>query len=262
MTIKLFIPQTIRISFMYHDVFNSDVNESGFKNIGAIPYKLKSNDFEHQISLIAEFCESRQIEKNQVALTFDDGGESFHSIIAPVLEKYGFFGYFFITTEFIGSRGFMDSKQIIDLQQRGHIIGTHSHTHPKNIAELSITEIDIEWSKSVEILNKILSEKICTASIPGGFYSEKSRISLKKNGINMIFTSIPTHKIKQYQNQYIVGRYTIKKGTTYEDILRLLKNNSLSQFYEYSKWRGLAMIRSLLGNNYYLIREILLKNHK
>ena len=262
MTITAFTHQVIRISLMYHDVFYSDVNESGFKNIGAIPYKLNSNDFEHQINLIAEFCESRQIGKNQVALTFDDGGESFHSIIAPILEKYGFTGYFFITTGLIGTKGFMDIKQIIDLRNRGHIIGTHSHTHPKNIAVLSIAEIDTEWSKSVEILNKILSEKIYTASIPGGFYSEKSRVSLKKNGIHMIFTSIPTHKIKRFDNQYIIGRYTIKKGTNYEVILRLLKNNFLSQFYEYAKWRGLALIRSLLGNNYYLIREVLLKNHK
>jgi len=262
MDINLLNPQFIRISLMYHDVFHHDINESGFKDIGAIPYKLKSSDFEHQINLIAEFCETRQIVKNQVVLTFDDGGESFHSIIAPILEKKGFKGHFFITTSLIGTRGFVNSEQIADLHKRGHFIGTHSHTHPKNISELSLTAIETEWSKSVEILNRIISGEINTASIPGGFYSEKSRIALRKNGIDVIFTSAPTHKLKHTDNQYIIGRFTIKNGIKNAVILRWLKNNHVSLFYEFVKWRGLAMIRSILGNNYYRIREALLKNYK
>lgn len=252
----------IIISLMYHDVFHNDIKESGFQNTGAIPYKLKSSDFEHQVSLIAEYCESNHLDKNRIALTFDDGGKSFHSIIAPILEKHGFKGYFFITTNRIGTLGFMDSGEIIDLHHRGHFIGTHSHSHPKNIANLSSIEIEKEWSHSVKILNNIISGKVKTASIPGGFYSEESRIALSRNGIEMIFTSIPTKSIKRKaDNQFIVGRFTIKKGTKDEALLQLLKNNSLIQIYEFGKWRGLALIRSLLGNNYYRIREVLLKIH-
>lgn len=246
---------------MYHDVFHHNVKESGFQNIGAIPYKLNSREFENQIRAIAEFCESRKMDKNQVALTFDDGGESFYSIIAPILEKHGFKGYFFITTLLIGTQGFMNSEQIIDLHNRGHYIGSHSHTHPKNISELSSSEIETEWTNSVEILNKIISGKIDVASIPGGFYSEQSRIALKKNGIEFIFTSIPTRKINyNFNKQYIIGRFAIKKGTTNEAVLQLMNNNSLSQIYQFAKWRGLALIRAALGNNYYLIRDVLLKN--
>jgi peptidoglycan/xylan/chitin deacetylase (PgdA/CDA1 family) len=252
-----------KIALMYHDVYHSEVKESGFQNVGAIPYKITSHEFEHQISLIAEYCTSRQIDKNQVALTFDDGGESFHSIIAPVLEKHGFKGFFFITTGYIDSQGFMNKEQIIDLYNRGHYIGTHSHTHPKNISELSTADIESEWSKSVEILNRIISDKVKTASIPGGFYSEQSRLALKNNGIESIFTSVPTTKIKYHSDgQYIIGRFTIKNSTKSGTVLKFVNNNSVNQIYELIKWRGLAMIRSVLGNNYYRIREILLKIHK
>jgi len=253
----------IDISLMYHDVFHNDIKESGFQNIGAIPYKIKSADFEHQVRKIAEYFETNQLDKKRLAVTFDDGGESFHSIIAPILEKYGFKGYFFVTTNFIGTQGFLNRDQIIDLHHRGHFIGTHSHTHPKNIAELPYPEIEREWTNSVEILNNIISGKIKVASIPGGFYSAQSRKALLKNGIEMVFTSVPTRKIKfEAENQSILGRFTIKKGTNNKEILRLLKNNTVSQFYEFAKWRGLALIRSMLGNNYYVIREVLLKNHK
>jgi peptidoglycan/xylan/chitin deacetylase (PgdA/CDA1 family) len=252
-----------KIALMYHDVYHFDVKESGFQNVGAIPYKITSQEFDHQISIIAKYCESGKIDKNQIALTFDDGGESFHSIIAPILEKQGFKGYFFITTAFIGEQGFMTKEQIIDLYNRGHHIGAHSHTHPKNISELSAAGIEAEWSKSVETLNSIIPGEIKTASIPGGFYSEQNRSALKKNGIELVFTSMPTTKIKHYSdNQHIIGRFTIKKGTKSETVLQLVNNNLAKQIYELIKWRGLAMIRSLMGNNYYRLRETLLKIHK
>jgi len=77
----------------------------------------------------------------------------------------------------------------------------------------------------------------------------------------LIFNSIPTNKIDQNADgQYIIGRFTIKKGTTNEAVIRLINNSSVSRVYQYAKWRGLALIRSALGNNYYRIREVLLKN--
>lgn len=246
---------------MYHDVFQHDMMESGFQSAGAYSYKLNSREFEQQIKLIADYCDSGKMHKNQVALTFDDGGESFHSIIAPILEKYEFKGYFFITTGLIGTTGFMSRKQIIDLRDRGHFIGAHSHTHPQNMTELSNTQIELEWSNSICILNEIISSKIKMASIPGGFYSEQSRIALKKNGVNMIFTSIPVKKIiYNADEQYIIGRFTIKKGTKNKVVIELLKKDSLRQIRELIMWRSLSFIRFVLGPYYYQIRELLLKN--
>jgi len=247
---------------MYHDIYHNNIKESGFQNSGAIQYKLTSDNFKFQISEIAKLCESKKIDKNQIALTFDDGGESFHSIIAPILEMYGFKGYFFIVTGLTGYPGFLNREQIIDLHNRGHFIGAHSHTHPKSLFELSSTEIEAEWTKSIETLNEILPEKIKMASVPGGFYSEPSRIALKKNGIEFIFISLPTTKIKRdSDNLQIIGRFSIKEGTSTRTILQLINNNFFRQFFELFKWQALTLIRSLLGSNYYQIREILLKPH-
>lgn len=245
---------------MYHDVFHLDANESGFQNTGAIPYKLQSREFEQQMSTISEFYDSRKMDKKQIAITFDDGGESIHSIIAPILEKHSLKGYFFISTCFIGRKGFLTSEQIVDLHHRGHFIGAHSHTHPKNLTMLSANEIEKEWAVSIETLNNIVLKKIKVASIPGGFYSDLSRIALRNNGIEMIFTSKPTFKIEHNSdNQYIIGRFAIKRNTKKEFLIQLMKNNPVSMIYEIIKWRGLALIRRILGNNYYRIREALLK---
>ena len=248
------------MSLMYHDVFHLDTNESGFQNIGAISYKLQSCEFEHQIRIIADFYESRKMDKNQIALTFDDGGESSYSIIAPILEKYNFKGYFFIITSLIGRKGFLNREQIINLHHRGHFIGAHSHTHPENLTFLSVEEIENEWSLSIETLNKILPEKIKVASIPHGFYSEESRIALYKNGIEKIFTSTPQLKTEHNSdNQYIIGRFPIKRNTREEFLIQLINHNLVIMILEIINWRGLAMARLALGNNYYIIRKVLLK---
>jgi len=249
------------ISFGYHDVVCDNNFESGFQNIGAIQYKLRSNVFEHQIGIISDYLESKQLDKNLVALTFDDGGESFYSVIAPVLEKYGFKGYFFITTSLIGTKGFVSREQVKELHTRGHVIGTHSHTHPKNISNLSYGKIEEEWSNSVEILSNIISEKVRVASIPGGFYSEKSRKALLKCGIEIIFTSYPSRKVRHNaDNQYIIGRFSIKKDTSSKSLIRLISNNGFFVICEFIKWKVLALARLTLGNKYYLIREALLKS--
>lgn len=252
----------IILALMYHDVIRINDLESGFQNIGAIQYKLNCDDFEHQISEIADYFESKQLNKSQCMLTYDDGGVSFHSVIAPILEKHGFKGYFFITTSLIGTRGFLNSEQILDLHKRGHIIGTHSHTHPKNIADLPYHEIETEWSQSIKILNNILSDKIRMASIPGGFYSEDSKNVLLKNGIEMIFTSIPTKKvILSCGNQHIIGRFCIKKSTKSKTIVDLINNNVLSEVNSFIKWKTARALQNILGNYYYyFIREFLLKH--
>ena len=86
---------------MYHDVFVHDTNESGFQRERDLPYKMNASMFERHVKSISDYCESTHQSKNHVVFTFDDGGKSFHQVIAPILEKYGFKGIFFITTKYI-----------------------------------------------------------------------------------------------------------------------------------------------------------------
>lgn len=78
---------------MYHDVYIKNPLETGFQSKGANIYKLSIDDFDKQISSLVKY-------KNKIRLTFDDGGISFHSVIAPILEKYGFKGFFFYFNRF------------------------------------------------------------------------------------------------------------------------------------------------------------------
>jgi len=61
-----------------------------------------------------------------VLLTFDDGALSAYSLVAQELEDFGWRGHFFVTSNWIGRPGFLERQQIREIQQRGHLIGSHS----------------------------------------------------------------------------------------------------------------------------------------
>src|SRR5690554_5571026 len=87
----------------------------------------------------------------QIAFTFDDGYEECYTVIAPLLEKYGCRGAFFINANYIESsieyqKSYhtrvnsktklpMTWKQVKQLHSNGHIIGSHNLDHV-NFAEM------------------------------------------------------------------------------------------------------------------------------
>lgn len=62
--------------------------------------------------------------------TFDDGNPESYTVFAPELEKYGWRGCFNVIGSLIGQAGRMTLAQTQELYARGHIIASHSYTHP------------------------------------------------------------------------------------------------------------------------------------
>lgn len=248
------------ICLMYHDVYVTSVAESGIQTRGAEKYKISKKEFTKQIQAISEYYELKNISKNRVLITFDDGGSSFYSLIAPILKMYDFKGFFFITTSFIGKKGFLTSEEIISLHSWGNFIGTHSNTHPGMLTSLPFQELEEEWLRSINILESILQSKILHASIPGGSYSTEMADILIANGIKYIFTSKPTKKIQYlYNNCEVIGRFAILNTMTVKEVMNLFKPISLMRFKQFMKWNLLGLIKTAFGQNYLKVRKRLLK---
>lgn len=62
-------------------------------------------------------------------ITFDDSRVEHSEIAAPVMEKYGFKGTFFIMTITYNKKNYMTTEQIADLAKAGHTIGLHTWDH-------------------------------------------------------------------------------------------------------------------------------------
>src|SRR5436189_253666 len=83
----------------------------------------------------------------------------------------------------------LTAPQIRDLHKKGHVIGSHSCSHPPRISSLSPGAIFEEWSKSIQQLSEITGEPVWTASVPAGYYSSRVGKAAAEAGIRALFHS-------------------------------------------------------------------------
>lgn len=236
------------IVLMYHDIVTPDDKSSGFQNKNAFQYKVEEAVFEEQV---------KALHGKDVVFTFDDGGESFFTKAAPILEKYGFTGIFFISTKFIGTPGFLSAEQIKALAAKGHIIGSHTHTHPEIFTKLTAAEIQNEWELSAQALKDILGDRDFPASIPNGYTSNEILNAAIQYGFKTIYTSQPTTKTKTFNGCELHGRYVVLDDMTTEDVLRMVSSKGYHLRIS-MKWHLLNLVKSVLGSTYETFKAKLL----
>lgn len=208
------------LAIMYHDVVEDEAwDSSGFPGAARATYKLARKDFARHLDAILQaapqirtpLAESWDLAPG-VLLTFDDGGVSFYESIGGMLEDRGWRGHFFITTDRIGTDGFVSKEQIRDLRRRGHVVGSHSCSHPSRMSKLTEPQLRHEWMKSKRILEDILSEPVLIASVPGGYYSKLVGATADQAGIHTLFYSEPTSVVGLQGGCRLIGRYIIRRG--------------------------------------------------
>lgn len=228
------------VVLMYHDIVTTNDRSSGFQNENAFQYKVEVSAFEEQV---------KALQGKDVVFTFDDGGVSFLTKAAPILEKYGFKGVFFISTRYIGTPGFLTAEQVKALEERGHIVGSHSYSHPEIFTKLSKEEIHEEWSKSFETLQNILGKKDLPMSIPNGYASKTIMQEAIGCGYTDIYTSQPTTKVGSFQKHNVIGRYVVHGNMSTQDVLRIVTSKGC-QMKMAMKWHVLNIVKGLLGSSY------------
>ncbi len=209
-------------SILYHDVVPPGAaDSSGFPGPAAARYKLEVSQFERHLTALQEVTVgvpgsvlqllSANHSAPSLVLTFDDGGNSALKA-AEMLDCIGWRGHFFITTNHIGEKTFLNTDQLRELRERGHVVGSHSCSHPERMAACSWQQMLREWSESVRVLSDLLGETVITASVPGGSYCRKVAQAAAASGIKVLFTSEPMTRTRRVDGCLILGRYTIYRG--------------------------------------------------
>jgi len=242
---------------MYHDVIAEGAEDrSGFPGRDAALYKVTTARFEEHLSAIAENPEPAN--RNPLPLlTFDDGGVSAIDA-AATLERHGFVGHFFVTTNYVGTRGFLDVDLIRDLHARGHVIGSHSCSHPLRMGHCSWAQLLDEWMRSRATLEDIIGCEVLYASVPGGDFAPGVAEAAARAGITRLFTSEPTTQIRRAFGLDLHGRFTVQRWTTKETVRGLVEGAWLPRARQAIVWKAKKLTKQVGGERYLRIRKALL----
>ena len=233
---------------MYHEV-TDDPKTSGFQRAGALPYTLTRAAFDSHLAAIGRGALTPELvtqldfqangngsgERRHLLLTFDDGGAS-AMYVADELCRRGWRAHFFIITNRIGERTFLKPADVRELRARGHLVGTHSHTHPDIFRNLSRDAMATEWNVSRAILEALLGEPCVAASVPGGDISRVVLEQAGESGIRYLFTSEPVLRPEFVGGTWILGRVILKNGVSAATIRQLVA---------FHGWQRVQLIRRL-----------------
>ena len=236
--------------FMYHDVIDPQ-GKSGFLGKSAQPFKHSKQEFNGLLNIIQDLGTSPVLidevdfssDEREILLTFDDGGAS-SLYIADELENRGWRGHFFISTEFVGKPHFLQPPEIRDLHARGHVIGTHSHSHAAPFYLLSEERMRDEWQRSIQILQDTVQDEITSGSVPGGEMDKRTQVSAHEAGLRYLFTSLPTLNCWQINGMIALGRVCPKSGTKMRKIKRLAEFKTYN--YEMAMWSAKRLVRKAM----------------
>ena len=249
---------------MYHDVLGHAA--SGCSGPGAAVYKLSRETFAaHLCALRTAFpqgpavcCTSSALNADApFMLTFDDGGCSAIEV-ATLLEAIGWRGHFFVTSDWIGKPGFLSSAAIRALHQQGHVVGSHSATHPAVLSALTPCELALEWSRSTMRLSDVLGAAVTTGSVPGGYFSREVAATAAQAGIEILWTSEPGVRVRAMEGVKLLGRFAIYHDTLPWEAVALAGARPWSQRRQSLAWLARKPAKVLLGGLYPRVRQQLL----
>ena len=256
--------RTRTYGLMYHDVVHED-EASGRTGEGPDRYKLSWAAFVDHLDAIARVVPGPPLVLSGAsgqsqagwALTFDDGGSS-AVVVGEELVRRGWRGHFFITTDLIGQRGFVDRDAIREVDRIGHIVGTHSVTHPRGMSLLPQTELLREWQESVDLLAEVLGKPVRAGSVPGGHYRANVARAAARSGLEVLFTSEPVRDAHVEDGCLVVGRYTVRRHTSAREAAAVAGGDTRPWISQWAAWNVRKPAKMLAGRQYDRIRSSLL----
>lgn len=260
---------------MYHDVVAVGFEDSsGFPGHNAALYKVTPEQFvTHLDAIVARRLRSGVTRPASLAqpemaqrlipanlITVDDGGVS-ALVAADALEQRGFRGAFFITSNYVGAPGFLNRADLRTLQRRGHLVGSHSCSHPLRMGHLPWTRLVEEWAASRCALSDILGDEICVASVPGGDFAPAVADAAAEAGFTQLFTSEPTSAIERRQSLTITGRFTIQRWMSAATAAALACGVPFVCARQAAFWKLKKTMKYLAGEHYLRLRSALFCDH-
>jgi peptidoglycan/xylan/chitin deacetylase (PgdA/CDA1 family) len=124
---------------------------------------------------------NKALPAKPVMITFDDSRVEHSAIAAPIMEKHGFKGVFFIMTITYNKKNYMTTDQIAQLSKSGHCIGLHSWDHTMVIKYKEAADWQKQLVEPKKKLEKIVGKPVEYWAYPNGVYNHDAAAELSKH---------------------------------------------------------------------------------
>jgi peptidoglycan/xylan/chitin deacetylase (PgdA/CDA1 family) len=257
-------------TLLYHDVVDAGaLGSSGFQGAGPDRYKLDVNAFQEHLEALDECVSSAPTSMAEVVngqglpwlLTFDDGGSSALRI-GELLAERRWPAHFFITVDYIGTDGFVSEDEVRALEGMGHVIGSHSCSHPERMAHCSWAQLEEEWRRSVDVLARIVGHPVETASVPGGDYNRTVARAAAAAGIRYLFTSEPVLRARAVDGCSVFGRFSIVRDVPAERAVEFACGSRAPIWSQFTLWQAKKAVKTIGGRHYLKLRRLVLEKRR
>ena len=229
---------------LYHGIEDGTPSDRRMDDLDR-EYVLERRRFESHIAYLA----AKPPAAVPVVISFDDGDLSGHTMVAPILERHGLRGSFFVVTGWIGRPGFMNADQLRDLVRRGHAVHSHSRSHPR-LSSLSTARIDDELIGSKTDLEAMLGRAVTQFSIPGGAYDDRVIDAARRAGYQAVFNSVEGYN-DDNAGAFLRQRFTPRAYSDVAMLREICEHPARTKARMAAKRALLSTTRGLIGDSVY-----------
>lgn len=253
---------------MYHAISDHELPCDEVGSDDAI-YTVRPETFRSQLTYmkkraiaaqsLAKHLAAGRHDSRHVVFTFDDGNRTDAMVALPLLQEFGFSATFFITTDWIGNRGFVTKEDIRELHAAGMELGSHGHTH-RYFNEMSTNELAKELALSTATLSEITGSPVLSLGAPGGRLHPQLETAARRNRIETICTS-RFGLLTADSSKLSIPRIPVLRATKSEEFAKIVGCNSRYYRRKNARYVILQNAKKILGNAVYeRFRNRVLKN--
>jgi peptidoglycan/xylan/chitin deacetylase (PgdA/CDA1 family) len=172
--------------------------------------------------------------ENEVMICFDDGFKGIYDT-RHFFIKNNLCPTVFLSINLIGTTGYLNQKEILELQNKGFRFQCHAWSH-SDLTTFSKNDLERELFESKKKLTDLLGETIDEICFPIGYFSQLVLDECRRYGYKTMYSSIP--------------------GNYFDQIyIKELRSRNLVQFADTSE------VKSVLLGGYELIKGKYIKMH-
>jgi peptidoglycan/xylan/chitin deacetylase (PgdA/CDA1 family) len=172
------------------------------------------------LSALVEFlARGRQLPRNAVVLTFDDGYRSFLDHAYPVLKELGFPATLFVYTDYVGTgRQALGWSDLEQLAREGFDVQAHSKTHGD--LRRRRTESDVEYASRMQaelgepqaLFERHLGRRARLLAYPYGSHDEAVVAKVREYGYEAAFS------VRREGNAVFLSPWRLHRSQVYGDM--------------------------------------------